>query len=162
MLFYILAKNKYMKNKYILILNFLAISLSLNAQDISQGDMQINSGLDLLSSGSAKPFTNIKNRLRGDLDFNYFLQDRFAVGIGFDYSTSLTQLGFSPGIRYYWLDKSFFRTKLNIPTNFSGFDISLGVGYNYMISDNWGLESNMDYFIKGERAVFRMGIAVFI
>jgi len=40
--------------------------------------------------------------------------------------------------------------------------VSVGLGYNYMLDDNWGLESNLDYFIREEKASFRMGIAVFI
>ena len=84
------------------------------------------------------------------------------MGVGFDYSALLERTSFSPGIRYYWLDQAFFRSKLNIAMDFSHFDVSTGLGYNYMINENWGLESNLDYYIKSERAVFRMGIAVFI
>lgn len=151
-----------MKNLIPILLLSLTISFGAKSQDIYKGDMQINAGLDLLTSPSLTPLTNIENRIRGDVDFNYFLQDRFTLGVGFDYSTKLSRTGFSPGIRYYWLDESFFRMKLNIAMDFSDFDVSTGLGYNYMFSDNWGLESNLDYFIKSEKAAFRMGIAVFI
>ena len=151
-----------MKIKLSFILLSFILTVKINAQDIYQGDLQINAGVDLLTSPSGTPLTNIENRLRGDLDFNYFLQDRFSLGVGFDYSTQLNRTGFSPGIRYYWLDQAFFRSKLNIAMDFSDFDVSTGLGYNYMFSDNWGLESNLDYFIKSEKAAFRMGIAVFI
>lgn len=146
------------------ILFFVVFLLSINArsQEIYEGNLQINAGLDLLTSPSGTPLTNINDRIRTDLDFNYFIQDRFAVGLGFDYSTALRRTSFSPGIRYYWLGSAFFRSKLNIAMDFSDFDVSTGLGYNYMINDNWGIESNLDYYIKNERATFRMGIAVFI
>ena len=151
-----------MRNKLKILFIAFIFSFAANAQDIYQGDLQINAGIDLLTSPSLTPLTNIENRIRGDADFNYFLQDRFSLGVGFDYSTQLNRTGFSPGIRYYWLDQAFFRAKLNIAMDFNDFDVSTGLGYNYMFSDNWGLESNLDYFIKSEKAAFRMGIAVFI
>lgn len=151
-----------MTKKFGVLLIIVLLSISLKAQDIYQGDLQINAGVDLLTSPSGTPLTNIENRLRGDLDFNYFMQDRFSLGVGFDYSTQLNRTSFSPGIRYYWLDQAFFRAKLNVAMDFSDFDVSTGLGYNYMFSDNWGLESNLDYFINNEKAAFRMGIAVFI
>lgn len=151
-----------MKSVIKILLLTLLFSISGKAQDIYQGNLQINAGMDLLTSPSGTPLTDIENRIRGDLDFNYFLQDRFTLGVGFDYSTSLNRTGFSPGIRYYWLDQAFFRAKLNVAMDFSDFDVSTGLGYNYMLNDNWGLESNLDYFIKSEKAAFRMGIAVFI
>ena len=141
---------------------FLLFAIGANGQEIYQGNVQINAGIDLLTSPSATPLTNIGNRIRGDLDFNYFVQDRFAVGAGFDYSTALSRTGFSTGIRYYWLDEAFFRAKVNVPMDFSDFDVSTGLGYNYMLGDNFALESNLDYFIRTEKASFRMGIALFL
>ena len=149
-------------NKSLLSILFTLIVVAGFSQEIYQGNVQINAGLDLLTSPSATPLTNIENRIRGDLDFNYFLQDRFALGLGFDYSTALSRTGFSPGMRYYWMDEAFFRSKLNIAMDFSTFDISTGLGYNYMFGDNFALESNLDYFIKSEKAAFRMGIALFL
>lgn len=151
-----------MKNYLGLLLISVLLSLPGFSQEIYQGNVQINAGLDLLTSPSGTPLTNIENRIRGDLDFNYFLQDRFALGLGFDYSTALSRTGFSPGMRYYWLDEAFFRAKLNIAMDFSDFDVSTGLGYNYMLGDNFALESNLDYFIKSEKAAFRIGIALFL
>ena len=46
--------------------------------------------------------------------------------------------------------------------DFTSFDVSAGLGYNYMLGDNIGLESNLDYYIKSESAAFRFGVALFL
>ena len=140
----------------------MLISTTSFSQEIYKGNVQINSGIVLMSSPSPTPLTNIENRINGDLEVNYFLQDNFALGGGFDYSTELNRTAFSTGVRYYWLDQAFFRTKLHIPVDFSSFDVSAGIGYNYMLGDDFGLESNLDYFIDTKRATFRFGIALFL
>lgn len=148
-----------------LYISFFAILISSTAfsQEIYEGNVQINSGIVLLSSPSGTPLTNIENRIHGDLDVNIFLEDRFAIGGGFDYVTSgLSRAAFSVGTRYYWVDAAFFRAKVHVPIDFSSFDVSAGLGYNYMLGDNIGLESNLDYYIKSESAAFRFGIALFL
>lgn len=151
-----------MKKIIFLSVTFFAMQTTFS-QEIYKGNVQINAGLNLLTSPHPdKPLTNIENRINGDLDVNYFLQDRFTIGGGFDYSTAFDRTSFSTGIRYYWLDQAFFRSKIHVPLDFSAFDFSVGLGYNYMLGDDFGLESNLDYFIKGERATFRMGIALFL
>ena len=138
-------------------------SITSFSQEIYEGNLQINAGLNLMRTPDGRvPLEGIKDRINGDLEVNYFLQDKFALGAGFNYSTQLKRTDFSTGIRYYWIDESFFRSKLHLPTDFSEFDFSIGVGYNYMLGDDVGLESNLDYYIKGESATFRFGIALFL
>lgn len=151
--------------KKLLILSITIISTFCGfSQEVYKGNVQINGGLNLLSSPETRrPLTDIGKRLNGDLELNYFLQDKFGLSGGFDYvSSGLNRAAFSTGIRYYWLDQAFFRSKVHIPLNFSSFDVSMGLGYNYMLGDDFGLESNLDYYIKSESATFRMGIALFL
>jgi len=150
--------------KTLLIILLTIISTIAFSQEIYEGNVQINAGLRLLTSPEgAKPLTNINNRLHTDIDVNVFLKDRFSIGGGLDYiSSGLNRAAFSTGIRYYWLDEAFFRSKIHVPFDFNAFDFSVGVGYNYMLGDDIGLESNLDYYIKSETAAFRMGVALFL
>ena len=68
-------------NRYIIsFILFIIFGLSGRSQEIGEGNLQINGGIDLLTSPSGTPLKNINNRIRGDLDFNYFFQDRFFIG----------------------------------------------------------------------------------
>lgn len=148
-----------MKTIITLLLAF-AVS-SLMAQEVGKGHFQMNAGMDLYNTRNRNPIT-VANTIKTDLDFNYYVAEKFTVGLGFDYNTGLKRTNFSPGFRLYAGNTFFFRTKAYIPQTFDNVDVGLGIGNDFFLSDNWAIEGNVDYLIRAKAAYFRVGIALFL
>ena len=73
---------------------------------------------------------------------NYYIADRFTLGLGFDYSTSLKRTNISPGFRWYFNDGFFLRGKAYIASDFNYIDVGPGIGHDFFLNDNWAIEAN--------------------
>lgn len=135
-------------------------SIGLYAQEVGQGHFQMNAGMDLYNTRN-NPIT-IGNPIRTDFDMNYYVTEKFTLGVGFDYNTGLKRTNFSPGFRLYAGKTFFFRTKAYIASDLNYVDIGPGIGNDFFLSDNWAIEANVDYLIRANSAAFRMGIALFL
>ena len=147
--------------KTIFTILFTLLLMTGFSQEVGEGHFQINAGMDIYSTSNRNPVT-IGRTIRTDLDFNYYVANRFTVGVGFDYSTALQRTNFSPGFRLYASDGFFFRSKAYIPQTFNYVDVGVGIGNDFFLSDNWAIEGNVDYMIRANTAVFRAGIALFL
>lgn len=147
--------------KLILILSFSLAALGINAQEIGEDHIMFSPGMDIYNTGNRNPIT-IGSTIRTDLDFNYFVTDKFTLGVGFDYNTGLRRTNFSPGFRLYAGKTFFFRAKSYIDLDFDYVEAGIGLGNDFFLSDHWAIEVNGDYLIRAQTGVFRAGIALFL
>lgn len=135
--------------------------LTTNAQPY-KGDFLLNGGVNIYSTRNINPVTFGKNIVFG-FDLNYFAADKFSLGGGFEYFNGLSKGAVDLGMRYYFSETIFFRSKgyyfFNKKKN--PFDLSFGLGNDFMLSDHWAIEVNAEYYVQPKAVIFRFGIGVF-
>jgi hypothetical protein len=138
--------------KHCLFIFFILLSASGMAQ--STHDFMVTGGLDAIKTDNIKLF----DKAQLGFDANYFIDRRFAVGIGAELWTTRQKNSFVMGARWYANDNIFVRFRGLIGAN----DAALGAGYSKAIKDNWRLEAMGDYYFNGSAFGIRGGIAYVI
>jgi len=135
--------------------------LTANAQ-LYKGDFLLNGGVNIYSTSNINPIT-IGEKIVFGFDINYFAADKFSLGGGFEYFNDLNKGAIALGMRYYLSETIFFRSKgyyfFNKKKN--PFDLSFGLGNDFMLSDHWAIEVNADYYVQPKAVIFRFGLGVF-
>ncbi|MBW8048782.1 MAG: hypothetical protein FVQ77_00265 [Cytophagales bacterium] len=138
--------------------------LTANAQPY-QGDFLLNGGVNLYNTNNKKPFKNFGKSVGFGFDLNYFAADKFALSGGFEYFNSLSRSAAALGLRLYFSETFFLRSKgyylVKAPLKGSSFDVSFGLGNDFMLNDHWAVEANADYYVLSNAFVFRLGMGVF-
>ena len=129
---------------------------------------QASNGTFMINAYSGPVFSNFGNTLNArflmGLEGNYFFGDHisFTGGLDFDASGSGTAYGVI-GNRIYISDKFFLRHRTSISLqNPNAFDMILGLGNDFMISDNWAVEANLDYHVPSKGVGIKLGFSWFI
>lgn len=116
-----------------------------------QGNFMAGIAFDVVKSDFED---RIGNKLQGGVEIHYFLQQNFSVAIGTEMWTGNdSKLSGVAGIRYYPLKNIFIRARGLIGVD----DISAGVGFQKMLSEQWTVEGMADYYLQGNVAA-RIGI----
>ncbi len=125
-------------------------SLALISRAQSTHDVLVGGGMDLIKSGS----DGLLKRAQVGLEIHYFVERRFAVGIGTEIWTTNQKNSFMMGMRWYANDHVFVRFRGLIGAN----DAAIGLGYSKPLSKNLRFEGMGDFYFVGNLG-FRCGLS---
>ena len=110
----------------------------------------LGGGFDVLKTDNH----TLLNKAQLGFEGHYFVDRRFAVGIGSEFWTTNQKSSFMMGARWYANDHVFVRFRGLIGDN----DVSLGIGYAKPIDKNFRLEGLGDYYFNGAAFALRFGV----
>jgi hypothetical protein len=139
--------NRLKTMKIIIAAFFLSISFTLSAQ--STKDILLGGGIDLLKTDNNKLFQKVQLGFEG----HYFLQRRFAVGLGAEHWSAQPVTSFMMGARWYPANDLFVRFRGLIGAN----DVSLGGGWSKHIKNNFRVEAMGDFYFGSTEFALRVG-----
>lgn len=142
---------KIIKNIFVVVLFCTLFAGSANAQ-LEKGKVMILGASDIFRSNNTDP-SNWFKRVGIGIGARYFISRKFAAGLGYEYSfTSFSNANsWNAGIRFYPAGNLFARAKANFFNKIANtrlIQFELGAGYDFMLSDRWMLETNLDYYIN--------------
>lgn len=119
-------------------------------------------GMDAYRTNFSKVFIKFQYGFEG----NYFLANRFALGLGLEVYRPANATFISFGPRLYPFGKFFLRFKPLFPLQrklLDNIEAQVGMGYDIFIgdSDTWAIELAADYYLRHQTADLRIGLATF-
>ena len=112
----------------------------------------INLQGDLIKTDINSPF----EKGQFSLETNYFLNQKVALGLGYEYRTEGVDY-FTLGGRYYFL--SFVFTRARILFSDSKTDYAFALGYKYFLDRRWRLEVIPEVYFNNPEFALRIGAA---
>ena len=131
--------------------SILVCSVASLAQAQSTHDILLGGGFDFLKTDNR----TLLNKAQLGFEGHYFIERRFAVGIGTEFWTTSQKNSFMMGARWYADDHIFLRFRGLIGAN----DASFGLGYAKPLDKHFRLEGIGDYYFSGAAFAFRLGVS---
>ncbi len=133
-----------------ILFTILVCSVASLAQAQSTHDVLLGGSFDFLKTDNR----TLLNKAQLGFEGHYFIERRFAVGIGTEFWTTNQKNSFMMGARWYANDHVFFRFRGLIGAN----DTALGFGYAKPINKNLRFETIGDYYFGGAAFALRFGL----
>lgn len=122
--------------------------------------MQAGSRMALFSTDYYKTdFRNAFDKAQIGMEAGYFFSNSFMASGGLDLWTDRSEPIITLGSRYYPSPPFFIRQRALIK---HASDVSLGVGFSFLLSERWVLETIGDYYLNQNEFSFRISFGIFI